>query len=173
MNWNVTPSEVYPVTTANAKATARIDHDAEDRVVQRLIAAATLACEAFIGQKIMASEYKMSITGTNETVSVDLPEQYLSHTVTFTDANGNTITQVEANVTVEVIENTLELSFNQEVTASITVLAGMTEDPSQVDKRLTMGIELLVEDYYQNRSANTGLPRPVKTLWFPLKKVSA
>lgn len=166
-------SDITPVSVPDAKLAARIDHSAEDAFVNRLIKTATRACENYIDAVLMAETWSDSITGENETISVLLPVQYLSYTARYYDDAGLEIDQADSNTTIEVNGLTMTISFNQEVTVALEVLNGMTEDdPSVLDQDLKMGIELLVEAYYQDRSAATSLPKNVRQLWFPHKKVS-
>lgn len=55
------PPGAEPVTLSEAKAHLRVDNDAEDALIARIVAAARQACESFTGRSLIARGYSLFI----------------------------------------------------------------------------------------------------------------
>lgn len=62
-----------PVTKDQAKAWCRVEHDADDEIIEMLISAAREACEGYLGRTLLLSTWDLKVDGFPDGIQLPYP----------------------------------------------------------------------------------------------------
>lgn len=167
MNWKVTKEPtVEPVSVTEAKANLKIQHNAEDGVIERAIEAARSYCEQELGLAIVDQEITLKLDGFPAGRVIDLPMTNLLEVTSFTYLDADGAPQVFADYTADtfstpgrVVNNSAAWPKALDRAGAVTIVyrAGFNPHPLAGKKALPgavrQAIMLLVTHWVENRSA--------------------
>lgn len=160
----VTPPAVEPVSLADAKAWARIDHDAEDAVLELMIRAAREWCEHYQARRLINSTWMWTL----DRFPCDVLEPAFSplvsvDAITYVDETGNTRTldpsryQVDTTSEPGRIVPAYGTSWPsarwQPAAITVRYTAGYGAEPNCVPASTRLGLLKLVAYWHENREA--------------------
>lgn len=176
---------VEPLTRAEAKAFLRIDHDAEDALVDALIGAARRTVEAQTGRVLITQTWRFVRDAWPLSGVIAAPvsplREILSATVTLADGSAADVPEgglvLKSDRAPSLIHADLSLVPAPGVSAggiSLTVRAGYGDAASDVPADLVQAVRLLLGHFYEHRDG-TGdairLPATVTALLAPYRVV--
>lgn len=158
-----TPTANPAVTTANAKAQLRVNHNADDTYIAALVAAATDVVEGYLNRAFVNRTYTLDLDGfprDNEILLERAPLVSVTSIAYIDSAEANqTLStdsyEVDTKSTpgriVLATDATWPSTYDKPNTVTITFVAGMGADESSVDEKYQLMIKMLVANWYQNR----------------------
>lgn len=161
----VTAPAAEPISLAEAKLNSRIDHTAENTLIDGLIRAAREHVESVTGRRLMEQTWKAFYDDfPDEFYLPTAPVQSVTH-IKYTDVNGTQTTWAttywEANLLEEPAE--IELKYGQTYPSvtlktvnpiEVQFVAGYAS-AADVPMPIRQAMYLLIEHWYRNRSAVT------------------
>lgn len=165
--WKVTEApDFYPVTLAEAKEYLRVQHSAEDDVIERCISAAYEYCEKELDLAILEQEITLKLDAFPDEKYISLPmSNLLSVTsVTYTDAAGDSqsfadFTADDYSTPGRIVRNADEWPETKDIANSVTVVyrAGFGEtgtgNSHSTPKAVIQAMNLLITHFYDVRGA--------------------
>lgn len=167
----VTPSTVEPVSVADVKAQARIDHDDEDELIAAYITSARQWCEAYVGRNLTdgTNVLRLSLDSFYDERYCNCGVIYLPNpplaastmSITYTDSTGGTTTWASTDYIVDSYSSPARITptYNgiypvtrcQMNSVNITYTAGYTT--GTVPAGCKTAIKMLAAHLYENREA--------------------
>jgi uncharacterized phiE125 gp8 family phage protein len=183
---------IDPVSLADMKTHARVDHTDDDAYLLGLITAATNTCESFTGRQLINATYAMKLDGFPSTEEIELPRPPLSSvtSVAYIDTAGNaqTVTAADYQVDIASVVGRVMPAYNaywpatrdqQYNTVTVTFVAGYGATAATVPIRLRQGIKAFAATLYEHRETivlgtiKAEIPEVCRALWYPYKLVQA
>lgn len=174
-----------PLTRAEAKAYLRVDHDAEDMLIDALIAAARRLVEAACGRALMDQTWRMTLDAWPLRGVIPAPvapvQQILSATVLAAD--GTPVPLPDGALTLQsdrapALLRVDPLGILQPAVPragiAVTLLAGYGPDAAHVPADLVQAVRLGVTHFYEHRDGPgeaTALPAAALALMAPYRVV--
>jgi uncharacterized phiE125 gp8 family phage protein len=163
----------YPVTVAESKADLRVQHTAEDTLIDSLIAAATDYADVpngVVGKALITQTWTLSVRSFEPNLKLHIPitpVQSIS-SITYYDADNvqQSLTVFdfylygdEDTAWIEPKPNvTLPTVYPREDAITVTFVAGFGATSASVPNSIRQAIRLLVAHWYENRTAATDRP---------------
>jgi uncharacterized phiE125 gp8 family phage protein len=166
MSWKVTEApSAFPVTLAQAKAVLRVQHTAEDALIQQIIESAYDYCEQELDLAIMEQEITYKLDAFPEARTITLPRANLlsitSFTYTDTALAEQSFTDYVADsfsTPARVVNNTDTWPETADRANTITIVyrAGFSEtetgDSHTTPKAVIQAMTMLITHFYENRN---------------------
>lgn len=155
-----------PITLQDAKDYLRVDGVAEDRLIRRLIANATNACQEFSNRTFIETGYGLTFdaaAAADYTLNVD-HSPIIDHAVVATLAG--------QPLTLDACLDGYKLILKdvpKDAHVTITVNAGYTDDPDLLPAALAQAVMTLVAHWYENRD-QADVPDNVRRILQPFKR---
>lgn len=161
----ITPPAAEPVTLAEAKAQARVDHADEDALIAGLIAAATQhldGWEGTLGRALVTQTWAARYPGFGCVLRLPLRPVQSVTSVVYRDATGAEETldaglyRLQADELGAYVERVAETVWPETAARSdavtVTFVAGYG-DPADVPRPIRQAMLMLIEHWYDNRGA--------------------
>ena len=168
----VTPPAAPPITLAEVKAQARVEHDDEDLLLQHYVDAATAWLDGpagILGRCLVTQTWRAEFNAVTGPIRLPFPDTVIDSAV-FTDAEGGELIHA-----FELQDQRLLLrpvsGFGRP--AAITFTAGYGA-PTDVPAAIRQAMLLLVTQWYEHRQVTgtgTALPFAVDALLAPFRRV--
>lgn len=171
------PVPVPPESIAEAKAYLRLEGDAEDALIGRLIAAATAACEGFTGTQLLIRPAREQMPVSGEWRRLGLTPVQAITGLTGVAADGTNealpasayVTQIDANG-----DGWIRVTHPGDARRVIVRFdAGSAAAWDDLPETLRQGIIRLAAHLYTHRDAagDSGPPAAVSALWRPWRRM--
>lgn len=164
----VTPPSEYPVSVEEAKAQLRVTTDADDLMIEAMIAAATETLEAHIGRCIMPQMWRFDLDEFGTVIRLPFGDVMEIDAITYTDADGagHTVSSAAYVARKRGMRWSIELSptyswptsfATADDVVQVTALMGMDTVPEGIKQ----AILLMVGRFYSTAKAEHGLKKEV------------
>ncbi len=169
----VTPPESEPVSLSEAKLFLRIEHDAEDAVINRAIATAREACEQFLRSALLPQEWELTV-GCHGQLRVHLPLAPASaiDTITAVSVSGESTVLDETDFRLSL--DGCSVFFEQPPTAEqmqIIYTASLADTAAALPALLKQGILHHVAALTEHRDGAAALPMASVPCYQPFRRI--
>ena len=171
----ITAPTAAPITLAEAKAQARVDHDDEDLLIQHTIDAATAWLDGpagILGRCLVTQSWQMGLDAVTGPILLPFPDSEIDSAV-FTDAVGGELDYQLSQQDQRLLFRPLA-GFGRPATITFTAGYGA---PADVPAAIRQAMLLLIAHWYEHREAvslgadGTALPMAVDALLAPYRRV--
>ncbi|RDI58718.1 head-tail connector protein [Microvirga subterranea] len=156
---------VEPVALADMKAHLRVDHDAEDALIEGLTKAARLMVEAASRRLLVEQTWRVALDRWPETGTLLLPLSPLIavESITFVDASGGSIAIPPERIDADAMSDPPRIAVSDPPQPGrarngivVTVRAGYGAAPGDVPATLRLAIKIIVARWFENRGDLAG-----------------
>lgn len=161
-----------PIGLADAKAYLRLEHDAEDDLVAKLIKAATAQVEKLTRRVLVAQRWRLDAAAPDLCAAIALKPRPVREVeqVRVRRADGSLVTLDASAWRFDWAGERLFLNAPPPVPGVIEIdLAVGYGDPDDVPESLKLAVRRLVADAFERRGASDGQPADVLTLLAPYR----
>ena len=168
----VVPPDAKPITLAEVKAQARVEHDDEDLLIQHYIDAATAWLDGpagILGRCLVNQTWRGELAAVTGPIRLPFPDAVIDSAV-FTDAEGGELIH---ELALQDQHRLLRLRSGLGRPVAITFTAGYGA-PADVPAAIRQAMLLLVTQWYEHRQVTgTGstLPFAVEALLAPYRRI--
>jgi uncharacterized phiE125 gp8 family phage protein len=173
---------VEPVPLADMKAHLRVDHDAEDALIEGLTKAARLMVEAASRRLLVEQTWRVVLDRWPETGTLLLPLSPLIavESITFVDASGGSIAIPPERIDADGMSDPPRIAVSDPPQPGrarngivVTVRAGYGAAPEDVPATLRLAVKIIVARWFENRGDIAGdqtLPPDALALIAPFRR---
>lgn len=173
---------VEPVALADMKAHLRVDHDAEDALIEGLIKAARLMVEAASRRLLIAQTWRVHLDRWPDTGRLLLPLSPLIgvESITVVDASGATIPIPPERIDADGLSDPPRITVadppqpgRERSGIVVTIRAGYGAAPEDVPATLRLAVKIIVARWFENRGDIAGdqtLPPDALALIAPFRR---
>ena len=168
----VTPPAAPPITLAEVKAQARVEHDDEDLLLQHYVDAATAWLDGpagILGRCLVTQTWRAEVDAISGPIRLPFPDTVIDSAVFIDPAGG----EMEHELARQDQRLLLRPSFGLGRPAAITFTAGYGA-PADVPAAIRQAMLLLVTQWYEHRQVTgtgTALPFAVEALLAPYRRI--
>lgn len=168
----VTPPAATPITLAEVKAQARVEHDDEDLLLQHYVDAATAWLDGpagILGRCLVTQTWRAEVDAISGPIRLPFPDTVIDSAVFIDPAGG----EMEHELARQDQRLLLRPSFGLGRPAAITFTAGYGA-PADVPAAIRQAMLLLVTQWYEHRQVTgtgTALPFAIEALLAPYRRV--
>ena len=164
-----------PVSLAEAQAYVRIETGEEEAVLAGLLRTASLMCEQFIGQALVARRFDETLRGSGQWQRLGLTPVRSIDAVALIGADGSEAPQAAADYAVDIDasgDGWVRLVRSGDGMVRVSAVAGLADGGNGVPEPLRQGIVRLTAYLFNARDGAGGEPpAAVTALWRPYRRL--
>ena len=168
----VTPPAAPPITLAEVKAQARVEHDDEDLLLQHYVDAATAWLDGpagILGRCLVTQTWRAELATVTGHIRLPFPDSVVDSAI-FSDAEGG---KLNHHVVMQDQRPLLRTTTRLGRPVAVTFTAGYGA-PADVPAAIRQAMLLLVTQWYEHRQVTgtgTALPFAVEALLAPYRRI--
>ena len=170
----VTPASVEPMTLAEAKTFLRIDHDADDALILRAIAAVREAAEQYLSYACITQTLEYNIDYPTH-CTIRLPRGPITAMVSVTSTDGNGTDTVWAATNYRASSDGFSVLLKNQPNASVLTIrytAGLADTAAGLPALLRQGMLYHLAVAVESRDGAMGIPAMAEQCYHPFRRVS-